>query len=139
MSTQYDRMLDEAALQWGSNAGETTEWARSALRCLIDGDYTENELALTVYSKLKPTDAKGRSVVPKLLNGRLTVRNLENTGHPVEGAAAARRSLEAVLLLYRERGAFSGEVEEFLTGRAKLFGAYNHIRASKRPPTNSAA
>lgn len=99
----YEAALREAAEMWGANQGETTAWARCSLASLVSGSISPLELAQSVYGWLKPVDAHGRPVAPKLKNGRLSVRNLENSTRPVQGASAARVSLEAVLLIYMAR------------------------------------
>lgn len=120
--TEFNEGLTKAVELWGRNDGETTEWARSCLRSLLAGELSELELAEAVYARLKPVNSKGERVSPKLRNGRLTVRNLENSSLPVAGAAAARKSLEAVLRIYRARDVIEAEIEEFLRDERKLYG-----------------
>ncbi len=94
---KYPAALKEAAEAWRAGNGETDAWARPALGALLSGEQTTLSLAQSVYRMLGPLNARGELVGPRILRGRLTVRNLENSSFPVPGAAAARKNFEAVL------------------------------------------
>jgi hypothetical protein len=124
ITPEHDLRLAEAIESWGSGRGETTEWGRYCLMALFQGQLSCQDVAQAVYSRLKPVDAHGQQAMPKMRHGRMSVRSLENTSLPVKGAAAARKSLEAVLAIYEAKDLISPEIDTFLAGKGKLFGLW---------------
>ena len=118
------QLLDAASQAWKSGSGETDAWSRSVLRELLDGTSTPEAVAHSVYAAIKPYTARGTLASPKVRNGKLSVRSLENTTNPVQGAAAARKNLQTVLELYEHRHVLSAELEAFANGSRswKLYG-----------------
>ena len=118
------QLLEAATEAWRSGSGETDAWSRAALRDMLAGTTTPEELARTVYSAIRPRTARGDLAAPKMKNGKLSVRNLENATAPVAGAAAARKNLETVLRLYDQRQLIASDLEAFANGDKswKLYG-----------------
>jgi len=124
MSTLNFQLLEAATEAWTSGSGETDAWSRAVLRDLLDGMSTPEATAMSVYAAIKPRTARGDIASPKMKNGKISVRNLENATDPVPGAAAARKNLETVLKLYDHRHLIELELEAFARGSKswKLYG-----------------
>tara|TARA_Y100001968_G_C18999926_1_gene545398 strand:+ start:25 stop:447 length:423 start_codon:yes stop_codon:yes gene_type:complete len=117
-------LLEAATEAWKSGSGETDAWSRAVLRELLRGTSTPEAVARSVYAAIKPQTARGALASPKIKDGKLSVRSLENTTNPVPGAAAARKNLQTVLELYEHREAIAAELEAFTSGNRdwKLYG-----------------
>jgi len=117
-------LLEAATEAWKSGSGETDAWSRAVLRELLKGTSTPEAVARSVYAAIKPQTARGALASPKIKDGKLSVRSLENTTKPVPGAAAARKNLQTVLELYEHREAIAAELEAFSNGSRgwKLYG-----------------
>jgi len=126
----YELSLRAAAAAWMTVSGLTDAWARSALKRLIEQDATEFEIANDVYRIIKPISPTGRTVEPKLKDGKLSVRNLENATIPVDGASAARTNLETVLFVYENRFVVEEELRSFVSGdpRFRLYGLRSLVK-----------
>ena len=120
-------------------SGDTDAWAREALRSLVTKALTPEQLAESVYKLLKPRDAKGQLIAPKLKNDRLSVRNLERHVNPVPGASSARKNLETVLDIYYDYGLVRAEVDQFCMGLRdiKLYGIRALLKSRKINPSVS--
>lgn len=118
------QLLMAATEAWKSGSGETDAWSRAMLRELLDGISTPETVTQSVYAVIKPETARGTLASPKVKNGRLSVRNLENATNPVAGAAAARKNLQTILGLYECRHLIDAELEAFASGSRswKLYG-----------------
>jgi hypothetical protein len=124
MSVPNFKLIEAATKAWTSGSGETDAWSRAVLRDLLDGTSTPEATAASVYTAIKPRTAQGDIASPKIKNGKLSVRNLENATEPVPGAAAARKNLETVLKLYDQRHLIEFELKAFACGSKswKLYG-----------------
>lgn len=138
INPDFAALFDDAVEAWKRGTGDTDAWARIALDGLIGGTLTPEELAQAMYRRLRPRDARGALVSPKVRDGRLSVRNLENTSYPVEGAPSGRKNLETILNLFYDRSLVETEIIEFCQGIGswRLYGLATLLRKRKNGKTD---
>ena len=123
-------LLDDAVDAWKAGRGDTDAWARGVLRSLVAGELTPEQVANAVYKRIAPRDARGALAQPKNKNGRLSVRNIENSTAPAVGAASARKNLETLLTVYYERDLIRAEIDAFCAGQKgrKFYGLLAELK-----------